>query len=531
MRTLFKLKFSLVISFTVLASGCSIFPDYLKPNIKAPEVWQAKQVGQTKLTKNPDNRLPHSGQVDQLIGWWKQFNDPVLTRLLQAAETNSPTLDKAIANIKSARANTVAASAQGLPTLTGNISASRASGSSVSGNVGTNVSGGSTSSLSTTKTGNLDAAWELDLFGGIKFSKQAADARLQAKENDWHTARVSLAAEVATSYLDYRACLLSVAAYQQALNSKQEATRLTNILAGAGFSSPADTALAEASLRATESSLIGQQAQCDGTVKSLVALTNLPEPSLRSLLASANNLPQPAEFTIDSLPAQLITQRPDLAADERNLAAANADIGVATANRYPSVSLTGSIGRTNISSNGFSSSSNTWSFGPSISLPIFDGGKLKSQVSIAEANYAIAYATYEQDVRTAIKEVEQALVSLDSAARREATEKISTEQYRKYYKAAEINWRAGGISLITLEDARRQLINAELSHITQQHDRVQYWIALYKALGGGWQTNAGVNTAIVNSETSLATAEKSVSFSKTNVKKSSLNSNSQESTK
>ncbi|MBC7787454.1 MAG: TolC family protein [Methylophilaceae bacterium] len=230
-------------------------------------------------------------------------------------------------------------------------------------------------------------------------------------------------AEVATSYVDYRACVLWVAAYQQALDSKKDTARLTNILPGAGFSAPVDAALAEASLRATESSLIGQQAQCDGTLKSLVALTILPEPYLLTLLARNANLPEPAEFTIDILPAQLITQRPVLAADERNLAAANADIGVATATRYFSVSLSGSMGRSNISSNGFSSSSNTSSFGPSISLPIFDGGKLKSQMSIAEANYTIAYATYEQDVRTAVKEVEQALVSLDSAARSEITEK------------------------------------------------------------------------------------------------------------
>ncbi len=346
--------------------------------------------------------------------------------------------------------------------------------------------------------GALDASWEIDLFGGIKFAKQAAEARVEAKKSNWHAARVSLAAEVATHYVDYRACQLSVAAYQQALASKNETSRLTNILANAGFSAPADAALAEASLRATESSLINQQAQCDNTVKALVALTNLGESSLRGLLAISTNamLPQPAEFNMDSVPASLITQRPDLVADERNLAAASADTGVATANRYPSVSLIGSIGRSKTSGSGFSSSSNTWSFGPSISLPIFDGGQRKAEVSIAEANYAVALVTYQQDVRNAVKEVEQTLVSLDGAARRETTEKISTEQYRNYYKAAEINWRAGGISLITLEDARRQLINAELSHITQQHDRVQYWITLYKALGGGWQPSSTAAGAI-----------------------------------
>ena len=311
---------------------------------------------------------------------------------------------------------------------------------------------------------------------------------------------MSLAAEVATNYVDYRACQLSVTAYQQAMTSKNETSRLTKILADAGFSAPADAALAEASLLSTESSLINQQAQCDNTVKALVALINITEPALREILltSAAKTLPQPAEFNVESVPANLITQRPDLIADERNLAAASADTGVATANRYPSLSLIGSIGRSKISGSSFSSNGNTWSFGPSLTLPIFDGGQLKSQVTIAEANYAIALATYQQDVRSAVKEVEQTLVNLDSAVRRESAEKISAAQYRNYYQATEINWRAGGISLITLEDARRQLITAELSHITQQKDRVQYWIALYKALGGGWQatdsTTEKVNT-------------------------------------
>ncbi len=486
-----KLNIGLTLSTALLISGCSIFPEYIKTAIKMPESWQTKlpRADQSKDALSNEN-LPHSGNVNQLIDWWGQFNDVALNQLLKAVEADNPTLDIALANIKSARASTVSANAQGLPSITGSASATRSKS-------GTSSGIGSSSGISTSTVGALDASWEIDLFGGIKFAKQAAEARLEAKQSDWHTARVSLAAEVATNYVNYRACQLSVTAYQQAMTSKNETSRLTKILSDAGFSAPADAALAEASLRATESSLINQQAQCDNTVKALVALTNLGEPKVREILSTGDvaGLPQPAEFNVDTVPANLITQRPDLIADERNLAAASADTGVATANRYPSLSLMGSIGRSKISGSTFSSSGSTWSFGPSISLPILDGGQLKSQVSIAEANYAVALATYKQDVRSAVKEVEQTLVNLDSAARREGTEKISTEQYRSYYNAAEINWRAGGISLITLEDARRQLINAELSHITQRRVRVQYWIALYKALGGGWQQDTVNNPA------------------------------------
>jgi outer membrane protein, multidrug efflux system len=449
----------------LLMTGCSVFPQYVKPEIKTPETWQAK--------------LSESGKLLSLENWWRQFNDPVLNQLIDAAQADNPTLEIAVANIKSARANVTTALAQGLPSLTGNASATRSkSSSSISNN-----SGSAVNSLS----GSLDATWEIDLFGGIGFSKQAAQARLEANETNWHDARVSLAAEVATNYVTYRACQMNVSSYQKALDSKKETARLTQVLAKAGFSAPADADLSEASLRASESTLIAQQAQCDVTVKSLVALTDLAEPVLRNMLGASSVIPQPAQFNIVTLPASLLLQRPNLVADERSLAAASADIGVATANRYPTISLLGSIGRTSISSGGVSSSSNTWSFGPSISLPIFDAGKRKADVTKAEAAYEIALANYKQDVRNAVKEVEQALVNLESANKRENAERISKEQYAKYYQAAEINWRAGGLSLLSLEDARRQMIDAEISYINQQQNQVQYWIALYKALGGGWQ--------------------------------------------
>jgi outer membrane protein, multidrug efflux system len=452
----------------MLVAGCSVFPQYVKPEIKTPETWQAK--------------LSHDGKLAELQNWWNQFHDPVLNQLIDAAQADSPTLDIALANIKTARANITTAHAQGIPSLTGNASATRSKNSSgVSAD-----SGGIVNSIS----GSLDATWEIDLFGGIGFSKQAAQARLEAQQTSWHDARVSLAAEVATNYVSYRACQMNVASYQKALESKKETTRLTNVLAQAGFSAPADADLSEASLQASESTLISQQAQCDITVKSLVALTNLTEPVLRSMLGASNAIPQPAQFNIVTLPASLLMQRPNLVVDERNLAAASADIGVATANRYPTVSLLGSIGRTSISSGGTSSSSNTWSFGPSISLPIFDAGKRKAEVTKTEATYEIALANYKQDVRNAVKEVEQALINLDSANQRENAERISKERYAKYYQAAEINWRAGGLSLLSLEDARRQMIDADISYINQQQNQVQYWIALYKALGGGWQNDS-----------------------------------------
>ncbi len=470
------LKYLVSIGLLFLLDGCTIFPNYSKPAVKTPDSWQAT--------------LPHDGQLSNLNHWWDQFNDPVLSSLIETSEINSPTLSKALAAIQAARANVVIAGAADYPSLSGKVTASRSKNSFSNGSQSTGASSasfGSTNATTSTWMANLDASWEIDLFGGIGFSRESAVNQLEAKKDNWFSARVSLAAEVATDYLDYRACQLSANAYRQALKSKEETSRLTHILANAGFSSPADAALAEASLRSTESSLIAQQASCDITVKTLVALTDMKEADLRNWLAKDDKLPQPAEFVVDSIPASVVLQRPDLMADERNLASASAEIGVSKANLYPSLSLTGSIGRMNTSIGNYSADYNTWSFGPSINIPIFNHGELKAKVKVSEANYLSALATYQEDTRNAIKEVEQALVNLESAASRETSERVSTEDYEKYFKAAEINWRAGGISLLTLEDARRQLIDAQLSHISQQHDRVKYWIALYKALGGGWQ--------------------------------------------
>jgi len=472
-----------------LMAGCSAFPEYVRPAIKTPEHWQAKRAD--------------DGRSNELFDWWRQFDDPILTRLLQTAEKDNPTLGQALASIASARASLAGAEAGGLPSLTGKTAYSRSKGGSASGSTSQTATGTSASfgsGITQILSGSLDANWELDLFGKFEFSRQAEQARLAADELTWHNAKVSLAAEVASDYVGYRACELSATAYQNAIASKQETSRLTTVLARAGLSAPADAVLAEASLYASESSLIAQRVECDKMVKSLVALTDLAEPELCALLAGGRGIPTPAQFQVDSVPADLLTQRPDLAADERKLAAAGADIGSAVAKRYPSVSLTGSIGKRKTETTGLTLSSNTWSIGPTITLPIFDGGELRSKVDSAEAGYAGALATYQSDIRAAIKEVEQALVNLRGAEQREIAEGRSAEQYRQYFQAAEINWRSGGLSLLSLEDARGQMINQEISHITQQQSRVQYWIALYKALGGGWRADDGQQLSADNNQ-------------------------------
>ncbi len=462
----------------LLLAGCAtVGPDYQAPSPKVSAAWQAP--------------LPHQGKVGVMEQWWQQFDDPALNQLISQAESDSPSLTQAWANIEKARATLKTAEANGLPSLIGSAAATRSRQQSQMGGMTT----------LTTRSGGLDAAWELDLFGKTRRNNEAAQARVDARRDDWHDARVSLAAEVADTYVQYRACTLLADTYQQELTSIVETEKATAASVKAGFSAPADGALARASTASTRSTLVQQQGQCELLVKSLVYLTGTEEATLRPLLALGDKrIPQPVALDVPPIPADVLRQRPDLASLERELAAASADIGVATADLYPSLSLSGSI---TVSATSPASPATTWSFGPSLSIPLFDAGKRRAAVDSAKAGYLSALAGYQQGVRTVVKEVEQTLVNLDSTARRAEEAEKAAREYRSYFRATEVSWKAGSDSLLTLEEARRSALSADITQITLQRDRVQYWIALYKALGGGWQADASVASA-----DSLATQQK-----------------------
>ncbi len=430
---------------------------------------------------------PHGGSTQALVNWWASFDDPAVAELIGIAEANSPDLAKAIAQIKIARATLASDSAALLPTVTGTSSVSRSKQSVSTGDSSTSVT-------STSRSGELDASWEIDLFGKNRSSRESAYAQLQASVDDWHDARVSLAAEVADDYVQYRGCKLLLRAYRNTAASQSQTLNMTRIAVSAGFSAESDGYLADASAAATAT---GQHVSCEELVKSLVAVTGADETIVRGIIdrSSAPALPEPASFDVSSVPADLIRQRPDLASAERTLASYYAAIGEARADRFPSLSLSGSIG---LSATNASSPASTWSFGPSLSVPIFDAGKKKAAVDSALASYDKQLASYQSSVRSAVKAVEQALVDLNGAARQSEDSKRSADQYQRYANTKEQSWSAGLDTLLTLEDARRSAISAEVTLIGQRRDRVRYWIALYKALGGGWEAenNAAPQVAV-----------------------------------
>ena len=234
-------------------------------------------------------------------------------------------------------------------------------------------------------------------------------------------------------------------------------------------------------------------------VKGLVALTAMDEPALRTLLTPAGNtpvrLPEPARFRVDAVPARAIAQRPDIAAAERRVAAASAEIGRAEADRYPRLTLAGNILPTRIAINSAPALDlPTWSIGPSLLAPLLDGGRRAANVDAARAQYAAAEADYRSRVRGAVREVEEALVRLASATGRAADTATAANGYRSNLAGLEARYRAGLASLVELEDARRLAIAGDAALTALEQERVAAWIALYRAVGGGWDREAALAT-------------------------------------
>jgi outer membrane protein, multidrug efflux system len=453
----------LCVATTTFLTACATAP---LPAIDAvaPAQWQAP--------------LPHQGQPSELANWWKQFNDPVLSDMQAAAQEVSSTLAQALLRIEQARATQVDASSVVAPKLALDTSAARSKN---------NVTSPPSTNLATA----LRAAWELDVFGTARAARSAAQARLQGAHAQWHEARVLVAAEVATQYLGLRTCEAQLAQTQVDATSRAETARLTELSVQAGVQAPANAALSRASAAQANAQVLTLRTQCTVAIKALVAITGLGEESLKQRLASGQaQLPKPAQLTPASVPAQVLNQRPDLYMAGREVMAASFEVSQAQAARFPKISLNGSLGAAQVRNNQGTTDGSTWSVGPvSITMPLLDGGVQKAQLSLARMHYDETAITYRAKVRTAVREVEEALVQLASLNERQQHVQVAVQGFDTSYRATQARYKGGLASLFELEDARRSAAQAQVAAIDLQRDQVQTWIALYRALGGGWSAS------------------------------------------
>lgn len=458
-------------------SGCALTRPPAQVEAPVPTQWHAP--------------LPHGGSLASLADWWRQLDDPLLVELIAAAEAVSPNVASAAARVAEARSTRVQAGAALLPSLDGTASASRG----VSGSaLGAGGAGSTTSSSSvavaplTTLQAGLQSKWEIDLFGRLRADRDAAEAKQNSADAKWHDARVSVAAETANAYFAERACQEQLRVAQADAHSRAETSRLTELSARAGFTSPADAALARASASDASGRLIQQRAQCAVQRKALVALSGIDETTLeQKLAASPAQRVLPVVGSIASVPAQAISQRPDVYAAELGVASASADVGSAEAERYPKLTLSGSIGRLQYRTDGFRQSLDTWTIGPlSLSVPLLDGGSRIANSEAAKARYAEAVSTYRASVRQAVREVEEALVNLDATAARTTDADSAVQNYQASFNATQARYSSGLASLFELEDSRRTLYAAQTARVSLQRERTEAWVALYRSMGGGW---------------------------------------------
>ena len=447
---------------SLLLSACAGFmpPTQVESNV-AP-AWQAP--------------LPHQGTVSHLADWWQAQGDPLLAELITAAQAVNPSVSQSLARIEAARANQASARSALLPNLAAQAGVSRG------------VSQPAMAVATTSQIG-LQAAWELDVVGANRAVSDAAQANLEASQAQWHDARVLVAAEVANLYFGLSSCAQQLALAEGDAASRAQTARLTAINARVGFLAPSLAALARASAAEGKSRVTQQSAQCDVDAKALVALTAIAEPDLKRKVAIALVKQAPiAPFYVASVPAQTVAQRPDVFAAERDVVVASAQVGNAKAQRLPRLSLNGSIGVMRVSSNSVNQSGATWSFGPlAVSLPLFDGGQREAAVKSAEAHYSSTVVVYRGKVRNAVREVEEALVNLQSTQDRADDTRVSAQGYNESLAATQSRFGQGLASLLELEDARRTALAAESARLALVLERNRAWVALYRALGGGFE--------------------------------------------
>lgn len=459
----------------LLLAACSVTRPPAAVPAPTPAQWQT-----------PQTTLPHAGTLPALADWWRQSGDALLVELIAAAQAASPDLASAAARITEARATRVQAGAAMGPTLDGSAALSR--GNTLSTGSG-GVSGGTASLPSFTNAqAGVQAGWEIDLFGGLAATRDAAGARLSASQAQWHQARVAVAAETANAYFAERACARQLQVGTLDLASRRESARLTALSAEAGFAAPADAALTRASAADAAARLSQQRTQCALQRQALVALTGWEAAALAQRLdAARTDTALPALPAVDSVPARALAQRPDVYAAEQAVAAASFDAGAAQAQRYPRLSLGGSISVLHVRGAGASETLNSWSIGPlQLSLPLFDGGTRAANAEAARARYDEAVALYRAKVRQGVREVEEALLRLQDTAQRAGDADAAVAGYQASFDATQARYDGGLASLFELEDARRTLFAAQTARVALQRERTEAWVALYRALGGGW---------------------------------------------
>jgi NodT family efflux transporter outer membrane factor (OMF) lipoprotein len=448
-------------------AGCKVGPDYERPELASvPESFRA--VEDPSLQPVPgDHRT-----------WWIVFDDPTLNSLIERAAAHNLDLRLAISRVNEARARTRIAQSERAPQL------------SLGGGYGGISNAATGFETRSNATLGIEASWEIDVFGRIARQVEAADAIFQATEEDRRDVQVSLFAEVARAYLSVRSLQAQLDAASRNIDSQQEILGLTRIRLRDGIASALEVAQASELLATSEAAVPSLRIDLSREINTIALLVGTHPEGVHAELSEPRPVPVPEVEVAVGVPADLIRQRPDIRAAERRLAAQSAQVGVATAQLYPAFSFGGSLSLNAIDgANLFDASSRAFSFGPSIRWNIFDGGRVRAQLDVENARLEQSVLLYEQSVLASIEQVESALTGFtEQRIRMDAVERAA-DAAAETVRLATVLFRDDLIDFQTVLTAQQRKLDADALVARVRGQAAQSLVQLYRALGGGWDTD------------------------------------------
>lgn len=443
-------------------AACVVGEDYQPPQIDLPE----------KFASGAGAPVPDRA----LAPWWENFGDKRLNALVKRGLSENLDVRQAMERVIAAQA---VADAAGAPT-------------DLDAALGAAVSGGSGSARVRSATAGLSASWLLDFVGRYRRSRESASARLDAAYADVDVARLVYLSNIVSAYIDARYFQERIALKKKELESRRYTLQSTRTLLSAGSATRLDVLQVEGLVNSTLSDLPPLETGFFRSAHRIATLLGLPAATLRAELSKGAPQPIPRARIASGVPADLLRIRPDIRSDERRLAAAVAEVGIAQAQMYPSVSLLGSVTATAVSPG---ASGSTWSFGPSIDIPILDNGRRRANVAVAEATARERYLAWRSTVLAAVEEVENALAAIGRDRRTIAAARNSVEAYEKALELALTSFVIGEATFLEILDAERSLATARTTLARSRRQLALDYVALNIASGGGYNAATDVKPA------------------------------------
>lgn len=474
-----------------LLTGCVSGPDYKPPLMPLPAKFSE---GGMKTNEDVSGRR-----------WWFAFNDRKLEDFVETGLAQNVSVLSSIEAINAAQGDVTVAGAGSLPSLS--VSASQTV-SGENGKLRTQLATENTSS------GSLTASWLLDLFGQYR---RARESKLYTVDADYATVdvtRLTYLQDLVTSYINARYYQAMSAIADENLKSRRETLALTKFQLQAGAASRLDVVQAEGLVNSSLSEKPSYEISLRKQVHHIATLIDVPVSTVMEKIQHAGGQPLYRGNVTSGVPADLIRNRPDIRKAERNLAAATAEVGVAEAKLYPSISLSGSISPSYVHSSNSRGGLTSWSFGPTLDLPIFDGGTLRANVKIAESNARADYLTWKSTVLSAIEDVENALSAVSRDAQTISALRAQVQSYQEALRLSTDNYKTGATSLLDVLDAQRSVTTAQESLAAALQQSATDYVSLNVAIGAGYVGDSpsyGQSSARKSASVKTASAGKSPS--------------------